>query len=86
MTKGGFPVTAMKRFLEEFSVEDLALVSGQEEPPQYRHVHKSIKKKTFSQPKEIRACDLYIDLKASFKQGDYESATTYYYQLKRIIG
>ena len=81
-----YPIKRMAKLRATLQTEELALISGQDDRPQYKELHKSLKRKGGGQPKSIKAVDLWVDFQAAFDDGDMKAAVIPYFKLKRLIG
>lgn len=79
-------IRRMITFKNAITIDDLAMLSGQEDPTQYKNKHKNIKKKTFSQPLDIKATDIYVDFCLHLDRQEYQEAKRFYFALKRMLG
>lgn len=79
-------ISAMERFVARLTTDDLVSITPISEKIQFKHVHKSMKKKGGSPPKDYTAVEIKCDLEIALKTNNYEEALPLYYTLKRMLG
>ncbi len=56
-----------------------------EDRTQYKHKHKSIKRKGGSPPIDFSIVEMKVDLERAIREGNTEAVRTLYFKLNRII-
>lgn len=79
-------INNMHKFATEVTASDCAGISGQGQKVEYKNVHKSMKKKGGSPPKDYTAVEMLIDFKAAMKAAQYDEARPLYFGLRRMLG
>jgi hypothetical protein len=75
----------MISFSNAVKASDFAGLSGSGEKVQYTHVHKSMKVKGGSPPRDYDAVEMMIDFQSAISQQNYDQAIPLYYSLKRLL-
>lgn len=75
----------MQKFAREVKAEDCAGLAGQGPRTEYKHQHKSMKRKGGKPPADYTAVEMLIDLQIELKRNNFDDAIPLYYALKRML-
>lgn len=77
-------IRRMRAFARDLNSEDLVLLNPYVEKVEYKYVHKDMKKKGGTPPRDYTAVESLIDLRSHLSRGEYQKALPVYYYLRRI--